>query len=51
MKKLMIIAMITAFLAPLMLGGCTSTQNSGSSSHEKRKSGYENKQREGSGGY
>ena len=51
MKKLMIIAMITAFLAPLALGGCTSTPNSDSSSYEKRKSGYESKRREGSGGY
>jgi hypothetical protein len=50
MKKLMIIAMLTAFLAPLVLGGCTSTQNTGSSSYEKSKSGYESKKREGSGG-
>ena len=51
MKKLMIIAMIAAFLAPLGLGGCSSTQNTDSSSYEKRKSGYENSRREGSGGY
>lgn len=51
MKKLMIIAMMVAFLAPLALGGCTSTQNSGSSSYEKKKSDYESNRREGSGGY
>ncbi len=51
MKNLLIIAMITAFLAPLALGGCTTTQNTGSSSYEKKKSGYENKRYEGGGGY
>ena len=33
--------MTIAFLAPLALGGCASTQNSGSSSYEKKKSDYE----------
>ena len=51
MKKLIIIAMITAFLASLALGGCSSTQNTDSSSYEKTKSGYEKSRREGSGGY
>jgi hypothetical protein len=50
MKKLVILAMIMAFLTPLALGGCSSTQNSDSSSYEKTKSDYE-KRREGSGGY
>jgi len=51
MKKLMIIALLTAFLAPLALGGCSSTPNSDSSSYEKSRSGYETNRREGSGGY
>ena len=51
MKKLMIFAMMMAFLAPLALGGCSTTQNTDSSSYEKKKSGYESKRREGSGGY
>ena len=51
MKKLMIFAMMMAFLAPLALGGCASTQNTDSSSYEKKKSGYESKRHEGSGGY
>lgn len=36
MKKLIIITMIMAFLAPLALGGCSSTQNTDSSSYEKK---------------
>jgi uncharacterized protein YceK len=52
MKNLIIIAMITAFLVPLALGGCSTTQSSdSSSSYEKKKSGYGNKRYEGSGGY
>lgn len=51
MKNLIIVAMVTAFLAPLTLGGCSSTQNSDSSSYEKTKSDYESNRREGSGGY
>ncbi len=47
----MIIAMIAAFLTPLALGGCSSTQNSDSSSYEKSKSDYEKGRREGSGRY
>jgi len=50
MKNLLIIAMITAFLTPLALGGCSTTQNSGSS-YEKKKSSYEDRRNEGSGGY
>lgn len=47
----MIFAMMMAFLAPLALGGCSTTQNTDSSSYEKRKSGYESGRREGSGRY
>ena len=49
MKKLMIFAMMMAFLASLVLGGCSSTQYS-DSSYEKSKSDKE-KRSEGSDGY
>jgi len=51
MKKLMIFALMMAFLAPLALGGCSNTPNTDSPSYGKSKSGYENSRREGSGGY
>ena len=51
MKKLMMFAIMMAFLTPLALAGCSGTQNTASSSYEKTKSDYENKRREGSGGY
>jgi len=51
MKKLMMFAMMMAFLAPLALGGCASTQHTDSSSHEKSKSGYEKKSGGSSDGY
>jgi hypothetical protein len=46
-KKLMIFTIIMAFLAPSVLGGCSSIQNTDSTSSGKSKSGYEKR----SGGY
>ncbi len=51
MKKLMMFAILMAFLAPLVLGGCSSTQNADLSSYEKSKSGYDKKSGGSSGGY
>ncbi|MCH8313233.1 MAG: hypothetical protein IID17_09635 [Nitrospinae bacterium] len=53
MKKLMMFAMMMAFLAPFLLGisGCAGPKHQGGSTYEKSKSDYENSRREGSGGY
>jgi type VI protein secretion system component VasF len=51
MKRLMIFALMMAFIAPLALGGCSSTQNSDSSSYGKSKSSYEKGRMGSSGGY
>ncbi len=51
MKKLMMFSLITAFLTPLVLGGCSSTQKGDSSSYEKSKSRSERSSGGSSGGY
>lgn len=50
-KQMMMFAMVLAFVAPLALGGCSSTQNSKSSSYEKSKSGSEKGRASSTGGY
>lgn len=51
MKKMLMFALIMACLVPLALGGCSSTQNTDSSTYGKSKSGNERSSGGSSGGY